>query len=180
MRGKSFLWNMKNCLIIIGLLLIINADSYSQHNHQVDTVPAPAKRSKNFPPVKLLMPDSATYFTKEKLAKNKPVFLMVFHPSCEHCQQEAEEITKNIDRFKGIQIVMSSMVPLSEMKPFTEKYKLAAFDNIIVAQDYSFFLPPFFQFNNLPFLAFYNKKKKLVSTFGGSLSVDKILAELRK
>jgi thiol-disulfide isomerase/thioredoxin len=162
------------------LLLIISNSVFTQHNHPLDTVPAPATRFKNFPPVKLLLTDSINYFTKEMLQKNKPVFLMVFHPSCEHCQHEAEDITRNIDRFKGIQIVMSSMASLSEMKPFIDKYKLTSYDNIIVAQDYSFFLPPFFQFNNLPFLAFYNKKKKLVSTFGGSLSVDKILAELRK
>lgn len=105
---------------------------------------------------------------------------MVFHPECEHCQHEAEDITKNIDRFKGIQIIMSTMVPLQEMKAFMAKYNLAAHNNIIVAQDYSFFLPPYYQFNNLPFLAFYNKKKKLVSTFGGTLPVDKIVAELRK
>ena len=161
-------------------LLVLSFAAFSQHNHQLDTVPAPATRFKSFPPVKLLMPDSITYFTKDVLPKKTPVLLMVFHPSCEHCQQETENITKNIDKFSGIQIVMSTMVPLFEMKAFMEKYKLASYKNIIVAQDYTFFLPPYFQFNNLPFLAFYNKKKKLVSTFGGSLPVDKIVAELRK
>jgi thioredoxin-related protein len=168
----------KYSFIIVWLFLSLTA--FSQHDHQTDTVPAPATRFRNFPPVKLLMPDSITYFTKEALPKNKPVLLMVFHPTCEHCQHETENITKNIDKFKGIQIVMSTMVPLFEMKAFMDKYKLASYDNIIVAQDYTFFLPPYFQFNNLPFLAFYNKKKKLVSTFGGSLPVDKIIAELRK
>lgn len=170
---------MKKYLLVL-TLLVISALSFSQHNHQIDTVPAPATRFKSFPPVKLLMPDSITYFTKDVLPKKTPVLLMVFHPSCEHCQQETENITKNIDKFSGIQIVMSTMVPLFEMKAFMEKYKLASYKNIIVAQDYTFFLPPYFQFNNLPFLAFYNKKKKLVSTFGGSLPVDKIVAELRK
>ena len=164
--------------VIISALLICSVALFGQHQH--DSIPAPATRFKNFPPVKLLMPDSSSYFTKANLEKNKPVLLMVFHPECEHCQHEAEDITKNIDRFKGIQIIMSTMVPLQEMKAFMAKYNLAAYKNIIVAQDYSFFLPPYYQFNNLPFLAFYNKKKKLVSTFGGTLPVDKILAELRK
>ncbi len=170
---------MKKYSVIIALL-VHSITAFSQHNHQIDTVPAPATRFKSFPPVKLLMPDSSTYFTKDVLHRKTPVLLMVFHPSCEHCQQETENITKNIDKFKGIQIVMSTMVPLFEMKVFMDKYKLASYENIIVAQDYTFFLPPYFQFNNLPFLAFYNKKKKLVSTFGGSLPVDKIVAELRK
>ncbi|HEX4875926.1 MAG TPA: redoxin domain-containing protein [Chitinophagaceae bacterium] len=168
---------MKKLILISSFLLVFNwVNAQNQH----DTLLSTATRFKSFPPVKLLMPDSTTYFTKANLEKNKPVLLMVFHPSCEHCQHETEDITKNIEKFRGTQIVMSTMVPLFEMKAFMDKYQLAAFKNIIVAQDYSFFLPPYFQFNNLPFLAFYNKKKKLVSTFGGTLSTDKILTELRK
>lgn len=170
---------MKRYSVLLALLAF-SLTVFAQHNHQTDSVPAPATRFKSFPPVKLLMPDSSSYFTKDVLPKKTPVLLMVFHPSCEHCQAETENITKNIDKFKGIQIVMSTMVPLFEMKAFMDKYHLAAYENIIVAQDYTFFLPPYFQFNNLPFLAFYNKKKKLVSTFSGSLPVDKIVAELRK
>jgi hypothetical protein len=34
--------------------------------------------------------------------------------------------------------------------------------------------------HNLPFHAFYNKKKELISAFEGSMSVEKILVELEK
>ncbi len=166
---------MKKHTILFSLILL-SLISFSQG----DSTASPSARFKIFPPAKLLLPDSVTFITKADLPKNKPVMLMVFHPECEHCQHETEELTKNIEKFKNIQVVMATMVPVTEMKAFIEKYKLAQYDNIIVAQDVSFFLPPFFQFNTLPFLAFYNKKQKLISTFGGSMPIEKVLKELQK
>ena len=67
---------------------------------QADTVQAPYKKFPSFPPAKLLLPDSATYFTKADLDKKKPVMLMLFNPGCSHCQHETEELTKKMDDFK--------------------------------------------------------------------------------
>lgn len=71
-------------------------------------------------------------------------------------------------------------MPFDSMMAFRETYKLASYENIVVAKDVHFFLPPFFNIRNLPFMAFYNKRKELISVFEGSLSVDKMLAELEK
>jgi thioredoxin-related protein len=147
---------------------------------QVDSTTAPYLRFPNFPPVKLLMPDSTSFFTKDELSKKSAVMLMLFNPECDHCQHETEEIIKNIDRFKNIQIVMATSMPFISMKEFMEKYKLAAYKNITVAQDTHYFLPSYYMIRNLPFLAFYNKKKELISVFEGSMPIEKALEELKK
>jgi thioredoxin-related protein len=147
---------------------------------QGDSIQAPYLRFPNFPPVKLLMPDSISYFTKDKLPKKSPVMLMLFNPQCDHCQHETEEIIRSIGQFKNIQIIMVTSVPLSSMNEFREKYKLAAYENIIVAQDTHYFLPSYYMIHNLPFLAFYNKKKELISVFQGSMPIEKVLEELKK
>jgi thioredoxin-related protein len=126
------------------------------------------------------MPDSASYFTKDDLPKKSAVMLMLFNPQCDHCQHETEEIIKHIDQFKGIQIVMTTSMLFDSMMTFREKYKLADFKNIVVAQDTHFFLPSYFMIRNLPFLAFYNKKKELISVFEGSMPIEKALEELKK
>ena len=105
---------------------------------------------------------------------------MAFSPDCEHCQHETEEIIKNIERFKDIQIVMSTLASITEMNLFSEKYKLNQYKNIVVVKDISYFLPTFYQFRNLPFLAFYDKKQKLISEFSGSLSIERVLKEFEK
>ena len=106
--------------------------------------------------------------------------LMIFNPQCEHCQHETEQVIKNIDGFKDVQIVMATLMPYDSMMKFREKYNLAQYDNIIVGQDIQYFLPTFYMIEQLPFLAFYNKKKELISVFEGSMPVEKVLEELKK
>jgi hypothetical protein len=166
---------MKKCFLVFSLLVFVQIGFA-----QGDSTKAPYLRFPNFPPVKLLMPDSASFFTKDNLSKKSAVMLMLFNPQCEHCQHETEEIIKTIDQFKGIQIVMATSMLFDSMMTFREKYKLAAYKNITVAQDTHYFLPSYYMIRNLPFLAFYNKKKELISVFEGSMPIAKALEELKK
>lgn len=145
-----------------------------------ETPEPPYKKHPSYPPVKLLLPDSSSWFAKTDLPKKKPVMLILFNPHCEHCQQEAEELTKQMENFKKVHIVMATTAPLDEMKAFLQKYGLSAFDNLTVGRDTGFFLPVFFDIHNLPFHAFFNKKLELISVFSGSMTVEKSLAELDK
>lgn len=161
--------------ILFFLLTVISVAAIAQ----ADSIQPPYKKFPTYPPVKLLLPDSVTYYTKTDLPKKTPVMLMLFNPQCEHCQHETEEIIKNIGKFKDIQIVMSTSMPFDSMRAFREKYKLAQYDNIIMGHDTYYFLPTFYMIRNMPFLAFYNKKKELISIFEGALPIDRILAVLK-
>jgi thioredoxin-related protein len=160
--------------LFTGLLLIASAFA------QVDTTKLPYQKFPTYPPVKLLLADSLTYYTKADLPKKSAVMLMIFNPECSHCQHETEEIIKNIEEFKNIQIVMVTMMPLADLRAFKEKYKLDQFENIVVTKDPNFFLATFYMLHNLPFLAFYNKKKELISVFEGSMPIEKVLKEFEK
>src|SRR6185436_1169349 len=102
--------------------------SISAHT-QTQTDP-PYKRFPTIPPLKLLLTDSSTVFTDKDLKKNKPVFLILFSPECEHCQKETEELITKIDSFKNIQIVMATFMPVDKIRPFYNDYKLDRFPNI--------------------------------------------------
>ena len=84
----------------------------------------PYLRFPTVPPLKILKVDSTTYFTKDNLKKNKPAIIIVFNPGCEHCKHETEEIIKNIDDFKNVQIVMTTPQSFAEMKDFYKAYNL--------------------------------------------------------
>lgn len=163
-------------IILFALSCIALSNAWSQ----TDSIRAPYLKVPVYPPVKLLMADSASYFTKDMLPKKKPVMLVVFNPECDHCQHETEEILKNIDQFKDVQIVMATTAELRMMRAFIERYDLGKYDNIVVGYDPNLFLITFFQMHNLPFLAFYNKNKDLISVFEGSMPIDKVVAELKK
>lgn len=155
------------------ILILFNA------NAQADTLP-PYKKFPSYPPVRLLLPDSASYYTKDMLPKRSPVMLMIFNPQCDHCILETEDIIKNISRFRGVQIVMSTSQDHQSMMAFRERFNLAAYNNIVIGCDPGFFLNTFFRLHNLPFLAFYNRDKELISVFEGGLPAEKMLEELKK
>ena len=114
------------------------------------------------------------------LDKKSAVMVMLFSPDCDHCQHETEDLIRNIDKFKKVQIIMASLLALEKTIPFIEKYGLEKYKNIKVGFDKGYFLPAFFNVRNLPFLAFYNRKKELISVFQGSMPMDKALEELEK
>jgi thiol-disulfide isomerase/thioredoxin len=166
---------MKKYLLLLSVIFI-TITLFAQN----DSLEAPYKRFPIFPPVKLLLPDSLSFFTKSDLDKKKAVMLMLFNPQCEHCKHETEELIKNIDKFKNIQVVMATSMAFDSMLTFRERYQLSQYKNILVAQDTHFFLFSFFQNHNLPFLAFYNRKKELISVFEGGLPIERVLKEFEK
>lgn len=105
---------------------------------------------------------------------------MFFSPDCEHCQHEAEQMVQNKEALKRIQIIMATTLPVYKMKTFAEQYGLNQMENVVVARDIYYMLPGFYQIRNLPYLALYDKKGKLIETFEGSVGWDKILATFKE
>lgn len=161
---------MKKLIIVFVSLFFITAIIA-----QNDSIQPPYKRFPFFPPVKLLLPDSVSYFTKADLKKKSPALLMLFNPQCEHCQHETEELIKNIDKFENIQVVMVTSMLFDSMMTFRQKYKLAQYKNIVVARDANFFLFSFYLNHSLPLLAFYDKKKELIKIFEGSMKMEDVI-----
>ena len=147
---------------------------------QETTTLSPAERFRQFPPFKLLKADSSTWWGKEDLSKKKDILLVIFSPSCDHCRQKTESLVQQIDLFRSVQIVMATTAPLDEMRRFIRQYGLDQFPGITVARDVQYMLPSFFQLSNLPYLAFYNRKKELIRTHEGSMTVEKMAGEFRK
>lgn len=132
-------------------------------------------KQKTPPASVLLLTDSVTKWPlKARLEKGKPLLLIFFSPDCDHCQHETEALIKNINKFKGIQVVMATTQPFGDMKRFASKYKLRE-NGITVGRDIAYVMPPYFEMKNLPYLAFYDKNQKLISTFEGSLGIPGIL-----
>src|ERR1043165_1618748 len=142
---------MKTRFLLFTLCLIsISAMSQTQPD-------PPYKRFPTIPPIKLLLTDSSTVFTNKDLKKNKPLFMIIFSPDCEHCKKETEELISKIDSFKNVQIVMATFMTVDKIKPFYDHYKLNRFSNITVGYDLQHALPTFYRISFTPFLAFYDK-----------------------
>ncbi len=142
---------------------------------QIDTAQPPFKRFPTHPPLQMLLSDSLTKYTKDDLPKKKAILFMLFSPDCSHCQHTAEELIEYKNDIKDFQIIMITLHPLWQMNAFVEKYHLKELENVVIGKDMYYIMPSFYNVKNLPFLAFYNKKGTLVSTFEGSMPLQRII-----
>ena len=141
---------------------------------------APYLRFPTIPPFHLLKLDSTTYLTKEDVKKNHKTLIMYFSPDCDHCKHQTESILSDFSKFKDIEIIMATYQPFEELKEFNTHYRMFEHPNVRMGRDEKFFLPPFYKIRNLPYLALYDKKGNLITTFEGSQKVDTILNAFAK
>jgi thioredoxin-related protein len=127
------------------------------------------------PPFNLYKAPDSTKFTKNDLKKKKKTLLIIFSPDCDHCQHETKAITAAIDKFKKIQIIMATYMPYQQMMQFYADYNIAAYPNITMGWDKTFFLPPYFKLKSLPFMALYDKKGNLIRVYEGNVTIEKLV-----
>jgi thioredoxin-related protein len=159
---------------ILSLTIFLTATIFS-FAQKDSTFPPPYRQVPTIPPFSVLQADSSTVFNKSDLAKNKPLLIILFDPNCDHCQHETDEIIAHIDDFKKIQIVMVTNAAFAELRKFYNNYELFKYKNIVAGVELKYFLVTFFAIRNLPYLAMYDKKGNLITTFEGNLKVENIL-----
>lgn len=157
--------------------ILIFLPGFSQTNSTLEETPV-YLRFPTIPEFTVYKAPDSTAFSRKDLQKNKPVVFIIFSPDCEHCQRETEMLTKNINQFKGTQIVMITYLPYDEMIRFYHNYKIGTYPQITMARDAKFFFPVFFKVRNLPSIFVYDKKGKFKKAFEGDVKPQTILAEL--
>lgn len=158
------------------VLLLLSCWCWLATAAQPDNRQSPAEKLGTFPPFQLLRADSTFFSPKNELPARRPVLLMLFNPSCEHCRQTVGEWTGGGLKFEKISLLLVTTAPLAEMQAFIREFGLDAIPEITVARDPHFNLPVYFGLSHFPYLAFYDKKKELIRTHEGSLPVEKIRA----
>ena len=159
-------------VLVIACGLFLSAQpAAAQQGGDPSKAQAPYLANPTIPPFHLLGTDSATYLTKDDLKKNWRTIIMFFSPDCEHCKHQTEALLDSLDQLGNIQIVMATYQPFGEMKEFNTHYRLFEHPNFKVGRDEKFFLAPFYRIHNFPFLALYDKKGNLITTFEGTHSI---------
>ena len=165
---------MKKHLLLLIVLTVAIQSLIAQSNNE-----PPFKRFPTVPPFALLQPDSTT-FTKDSMQKGKPVLLMYFSPTCDHCQHQVEDMIRQSDSFKNIQIIMATYSPMNELIDFMNTYALNRFPNLKAGRDTKYMLQPFYKISGLPYQALYDTSGNLITTFEGNVKVDQVLSAFQK
>lgn len=155
-------------------LLFSSAGAFAQQ----DTMKPAYQRYPVIPGLQLFRSDSTKYIN-ENLPAKKQLLLVLYSPDCDHCQQEAEQIVARKEDLHDTHIIMVTTFPISRMNEFAEKYGLDKMENVVMAKDPYYVLLSFYAIRHFPYLALYDKKGKLIRTYEGSVSIDKVLQSFK-
>ena len=125
-----------------------------------------------------LSPLSITTRTGEKHTEKdfksyKNILVMMFNPTCDHCQEETTILEKNIEHFKDTKLLLvaaPSMIDYLEFYNNVTRY--SKYPEITVGVDSAGFIDKTFNYTALPQINIYDKDRKLVKIFSGVVQFD--------
>ena len=130
------------------------------------------------PPFKIRLTNGEGY-TYKQLEKNKPVVLIYFSATCEHCKTFTEAMLKRINQLQNKQLVMISYEDIKEVKAFDDAYKLSNHQNIkIGSEGYTFVVQKYYNIQHFPFVAEFDKYGKLKKIIDWNLKSEEIASQL--
>lgn len=117
-------------------------------------------------------------FTQEDLKKEMPMLFVYFNSDCEFCNEEAEMIRQNMEKFADIQLVFVSFETPELIEGFAIKHQLTTYDNIHFLCDSKITFATTFDVKSLPCLVLYDKNQKLIEKIKGQVKAETLLKKL--
>jgi len=136
-------------------------------------------QSLSFPEINITQANGEK-FTTQQIPTGKSIALIYFSPECEHCQSFMKSFFKEATKFKDIFVLMITYLPLDRVVKFSEEYPVADYPNIVAGTEgMAFLVRDHFKIDNIPFLATYDKAGKLISSYDGNPSIEKLKKDLK-
>jgi thioredoxin-related protein len=169
---------MKLKAIVLALFSLFCFSAFAQEsvNMAKDTTTPPYLKYPDMPAFKIRLADSVTVINTFNIKKGRPTLLILFGADCEHCKQFTDSLVKHIDSFKDANIYMFTFSPFPDLRKFIEEHKLKEYKNITMGNDAELFFPGFYKVSSVPGIAVYDKNKKIVKLFTGTVKVEDIAA----
>lgn len=109
----------------------------------------------------------------------KPMVIVYFHPECDHCHYEAQEIGQNAGAFNHCQVIfVTSDDSLKRIENFCAEYHLWELSNIEVLLDPNNQVKKVFGKAVVPSVYIYNSNRKLKRYFPGETKPEAIITEM--
>jgi peroxiredoxin len=119
-------------------------------------------------------------FTDQNIIKNTPTIFIYFNSECEFCNEEAEMIKENLEKFSNFQLIFVSFEQPELIKTFAEKHQLINYDKINFLSDTKVSFAPTFDVKSLPCLVLYDKNRQLIEKIKGQIKPEILLKKLKE
>jgi len=173
---KKILLSLLLCCLSLAAVQAQKKDSAkTPKTAKADTL-APYKKSPTLPAFNILLTDSTTLFNTYNIPDGRVTVLVLFDPDCSHCKAITEMLTKGMDSLKNIDFYFVTPVhSMTAIKGFSELHHLDQYPNVkAVGRDTEFFYGTFYGVKYVPDLAVYDKHKKLLHLFEGTVTVKEL------
>jgi peroxiredoxin len=118
----------------------------------------------------------STFFCETQLASKQPVVLMYFHPECELCQSEIQQVSKKAIQMENIQWILVSNASRETVNAFAETHGLLPIHNMRILIDTDMNLCDYLQLKSIPSCFVYNRRHRLVKVIYGLVRAENIIA----
>lgn len=161
---------LRNLLIIACLLSTTTV--FAQGTHKKVNYKSIGKP---LPPLRVVTMNGKV-ITNKDVDYHANLVVMLFNPTCEHCQDQTELLEKNIFLFKKSKLLMiaaPSMGPY--LQNFITTYHTDQYPNTItVGLDSNHTIDNTFLYESLPQINIYNSDRKLIKIFTGNKPIDSL------
>lgn len=158
-------------VFVFGFLVVRITDEYSEKKEvekRIQTLPAAEFVSLSGERVDL-----------HDFDPKKHMVIVYFHPECDHCHYEAQEIGQNVNAFNNCQLVMvTSDDSLKRIENFCSEYHLWDIDNFDVLIDKENQFKKVFGKAVIPSVYIYDENQKLTKRFFGETKPEAIIMEI--
>lgn len=171
---------MKQLVKLLLLLIVLFSISWFAAVSQPADSLSLHKKFPFIPSFQLMRADSSLFYMKDAIPKKSMAVVIIFSPTCSHCQHQAQEITSHMQELANVHFLFATGYPLHEMQQFISDQALDKFPNIVVGQDKGQNLGSFYQIKGLPGIFVYNKKGNLVAEFSTNVTAAVLAEAVRK
>ena len=137
---------------------------------------------KSIPEFSFVKMQSDGVFSSKDIKKGKQTIIVLFSPTCIHCQLALNHLSNNYDEhLKNTQILLVSEYKADEVLPFLKSNapKFVDNKNVELLFDYNYEFIPIFQPTSIPTFYLFDKDKNLVSIKKGSVEVNQLFKDLK-
>ena len=126
------------------------------------------------PPIRVVYPKKAVY-TENTLKNDANLFVMIFNPTCEHCEEMAFNLEQSLNLFKKSHIVLMATPGMGPYLEFFENgTKVQKYPKIKMGLDSAGFIERTYNDIMLPQINIYNADRKLIKSFSGITTIDSL------
>ncbi len=175
------------CTILLPAFLLAQTDNNPNIDYKQPGTPmpelhymayhqGPVKDKKTRRKKKADIADTAVHYTYQSgdvLTKKGNFLVMLFNPTCGHCESMAALIRDNIDMFKRSEMLLLATNTMATYIPdFAQRQRLNGDSPMRIGYDTSGFVNTTFLYQNLPQINVYSADRKLIKIYSGEVPID--------